>query len=130
MANTGYVSQYDGTLVKIGGTYRRVDKGAAVPDGADAEHVAVLVERGMLVEGEPAAGFIDPAPSILAQPAPAAGEADVPDGPGPIPAKSADKPTWVAYAVSQGMSEDDANAATKDQLIEQYGIPKPDQTTS
>lgn len=43
-------------------------------------------------------------------------------GGGPeVPAKSASKEDWVAYAVSQGAAEADANAATKEQLIDQYG---------
>lgn len=58
MADKTYVSRYDGTMVKVGNRYQTVNKGAAVPDGADADHVAVLAERGMVAEGEPAAGFI------------------------------------------------------------------------
>lgn len=38
-----------------------------------------------------------------------------------VPAKSANKPEWVAYAVTQGLSEDEANALTKEQLVERYG---------
>lgn len=37
------------------------------------------------------------------------------------PAKSANKPEWVAYAISQGADPDEAEAATKDQLVEIYG---------
>lgn len=58
MADKTYVSQYDGTMVRVGQSYVTVPKGAAVPDGADEEHVAVLVERGMVAEGEPVAGFV------------------------------------------------------------------------
>lgn len=36
------------------------------------------------------------------------------------PGKSASKAKWVEYAVSQGMDEADAEAATKDDLIAQY----------
>lgn len=43
------------------------------------------------------------------------------DGDGPIPAKSAAKPDWVAYAVAQGSDQADAEAATKDDLIATYG---------
>lgn len=46
----------------------------------------------------------------------AAAEAD--DAP---PAKSANKPEWVAYAVSQGMDPAEAEAAKKDDLVERYG---------
>jgi hypothetical protein len=37
------------------------------------------------------------------------------------PARSASKAEWIAYAVAQGAEQDDAEAATKEQLIEQYG---------
>jgi hypothetical protein len=45
------------------------------------------------------------------------------DGPAALerPARSASKAEWVAYAVAQGAEQDDAEAATKDQLIERYG---------
>ena len=37
------------------------------------------------------------------------------------PAKSAGKGQWVEFAVSQGADREEAEAQTKDQLIEQYG---------
>lgn len=37
-----------------------------------------------------------------------------------VPAKSADKPTWVDYAKTQGY--DESEGLTKDQLIERYGV--------
>lgn len=37
------------------------------------------------------------------------------------PAKSAPKGEWVEYAVDQGMPQDEAEAKTKDQLIENFG---------
>lgn len=36
------------------------------------------------------------------------------------PAKSASKADWVAYAVSQGATEADANSATRDELAARY----------
>lgn len=36
------------------------------------------------------------------------------------PAKSAKKSEWVAYAVAQGMSEDEANSLTKDELVDKH----------
>lgn len=42
------------------------------------------------------------------------------DGEAGAPAKSASKADWKAYAISQGMSEDDAEASTRDKLAEQY----------
>lgn len=37
------------------------------------------------------------------------------------PARSASKAEWFAYAVAHGADEAEADAATKQQLIEQYG---------
>lgn len=37
------------------------------------------------------------------------------------PAKSASKDEWVAFAVSKGADPADAEASTKDELIETYG---------
>lgn len=51
------ISQYDGTHVKVGERLERFDKGSALPDHADAEHVKLLEERGMVADGEPAAGL-------------------------------------------------------------------------
>lgn len=46
---------------------------------------------------------------------------DVPPvGPLARPAKSASKEAWKAFAVSQGMSEEDAETATRDQLADRY----------
>lgn len=39
----------------------------------------------------------------------------------PVPAKSAHKDEWVAYAVSLGADADEAEQATKDDLIAEYG---------
>jgi hypothetical protein len=40
------------------------------------------------------------------------------DGP---PPRSAEKPAWVAYAKSQGASDDEVNSSTKEELIAKYG---------
>lgn len=49
------------------------------------------------------------------------GSGSGPEDEGKPPARSANKDTWVAWAVAQGASGEDAAAATKEQLIEQYG---------
>ncbi|MCM1941776.1 hypothetical protein NC239_26615 [Streptomyces sp. G3] len=41
------------------------------------------------------------------------------------PAKSASKKDWVAYAVSQGADEAEAESATRDELAEAYGDTEP-----
>lgn len=61
MAGKTLVSQYDGTMVKVGDRYRTVNKGGALPEGADPEHVKVLQDRGMVAEGEPESGIVVPA---------------------------------------------------------------------
>lgn len=50
------VSMFDGTLVHVGGEVKRFDRGAAIPENADENHVAILKDRGMVAEGEPVAG--------------------------------------------------------------------------
>lgn len=45
------VAAYDGVMVKAGGQFRTLFKDGAVPEGADADHVKVLVDRGLLVDG-------------------------------------------------------------------------------
>lgn len=65
MTDKTLVSQYDGVSVKVGDHYARVDRGAAVPDDADADHVKLLKDRGLVAEGEPVAGVdvpVGPAP--------------------------------------------------------------------
>lgn len=51
------VSVFDGTLVRVGNKVERFDRGAAIPEHADENHVAILKERGMVIEGEPFAGL-------------------------------------------------------------------------
>lgn len=95
----------DGVLLKVGDRITSLYKDAVVPADADAEHVKVLTDRGLLVEQD------------VAEPS----EADDVDGDGPIPAKSANKDVWVAYAVSKGATQEEAEASNKDDLIAAYG---------
>lgn len=46
---------------------------------------------------------------------------EVPGPPSEVPAKSAVKADWVAWAVVQGMSQDEADASTKQDLVDRYG---------
>lgn len=75
--------------------------------GSDAEQVEI--ERAA-VEGLPRARG-------------GASTADVPLGGGIVerPAVNAPKSAWVDYAESQGMSRDDAEATSKEQLVGRYG---------
>jgi hypothetical protein len=99
-----YVATIDGVLLKVGDRITSLYKDGGVPDGADPAHVQLLVDRGLLASAD-----------AEHEPEPAQPEAPKP------PAKSANKDEWVAYAESQGTSHDDAEALTKDQLIEQFG---------
>ncbi|GAB2918667.1 hypothetical protein ACFMQL_20530 [Nonomuraea fastidiosa] len=67
---------------------------------------------------EPDAAAATPAPEPAAAQAPVGPTPDVPSGP---PPESASKAVWVAYAVSRGMAERDANALRKAALIEEFG---------
>ena len=108
-----------GALVKIAGRLELLHRDAPIPAGADEEHVQLLVDRGLVGEGEGGGVHHDPAtPPPFKAPAQVD---DDPDGDGPIPPKSAPKEAWVAYAASQGADEAEAAALTKDALIEKYG---------
>lgn len=62
----------------------------------------------------------DRGPIGLSDPGSAKTDGEQADGEAGPPAKSAPKSEWVDYAVSRGASRDDAEAATKADLIEQY----------
>lgn len=74
------VSQYDGTMVKVGERFERFDKGSALPDNADPEHVELLEQRGMVADGEPVAGL-----AVPTGPAPFDVEADAAESEHPRP---------------------------------------------
>jgi hypothetical protein len=46
------IAERDGVMLKIGNEIRQLYKDGAVPEGADAAHVQLLVDRGLLVEAE------------------------------------------------------------------------------
>lgn len=73
-----------------------------VPDTADEQRLAALAD--------------DPESPWMreAEPTPAAESSG-------RPAQAADKAAWVAWAVAQGAAQADAEAATKADLITQYG---------
>jgi hypothetical protein len=97
--------------------------GQAVVD--DQEHEAALryfrAQGYSVVEGAPE-GSPDQVAELQARVAELEAELEqlrpaVDDGP---PAKSAPKPVWVAYAVEHGVDPAEADASTKDQLIERF----------
>jgi hypothetical protein len=81
--------------------------GAVVPWLGDEQKEHFL--RHKLVEEVAAA------PAVTPQPAPAAAPGDK------APLKTAPDTDWVKYAVSKGANQDDAQKATKQELIELYG---------
>lgn len=56
--------------------------------------------------------------------APAAPENDDPPPGTKRPAPSATKAAWVTYAVAQGVTAEEADASTRDQLAERFAEPK------
>lgn len=98
-----------------------INAGQADPHGPDvvAPHVHGAADRRIT----PGPVHVDnPAAQEISETAAAAEQHDLdaPERP-ERPAKSANKPEWVAYAISQGADPDEAGAATKDQLVEIYG---------
>lgn len=93
----------------------RAPEAAADPETEDdGEDAAVEPDAGSVGAGDEttsAAGSEDP-PALAEDP----GSADAPV----TPAQHALKEEWVAYAVAQGASEEDAEAMTKAELIEAY----------
>ncbi len=89
-----------------------------------------LVGAG-LAEPAPAPPRPEPPPAPPAPPAsaPAVPQAAAEDTPSaepataalPVPAPADPKAAWIEYAMSHGASEDDANTATKAQLMAAYG---------
>lgn len=122
-----YVVTALAALVNVeGGWSQLLHRGSAVPANVKPEHLEHLLANNIVAEGEPTGG-LEPVYTGDLQDAvtgPDAPEDDDVDGDGPIPAKSATKDVWVAYAVSQGATEDEANASTKEDLIAAYGSTK------
>jgi hypothetical protein len=75
-----------------------VQRGGKVPPGSDPEHVKLLLDRGLIAEGEATGGLdVDPdaAPPF---PAPAAAQRSSSYDGTSAPAKSASKADWVDWA--------------------------------
>jgi hypothetical protein len=86
-------------------------RGTPVPDGVDPAELAHNIEVGLVEEADP----FDAMPEDREPPSGSGGDEDGP------PAKAASKADWVAFAVAQGADEAEAEASTKDALIDQYG---------
>lgn len=123
MADKTLISQYDGTHVKVGDALVRVDRGGAVPPGADPDHVQVLIDRGMVKEGKVVGGVTGaPDPETPPPfPLPASSQSGSSDEDG-APAGNASRDEWAAFALTQdGVSEDDVKDLSRDELRERFG---------
>lgn len=124
--NAGHADPHGPLVVSPG--LHAVPPAPITPGPVDVENppaqeiVETAVAHAVLVEDQPAtdaAAIADTARLGLSD-APAARAPAAAEGNG-SPSKSANKPDWVAFAVSNGMTEDEANAATKADLIERFG---------
>ena len=129
-----YVVKALAAIVNIeGGIAQMLHRGAPVPSNVKPDHLQHLLDQDLVEEGEPVGG-LEPVYSgdlrdkVTEAAKPAEPAAEDPDGPGPIPPKSANKDAWVAYAVTQradGVEEAaakaDAEALTKDELVAKFG---------
>lgn len=88
------------TMVRlVDGGFRNVFEGEVVSgDAVEPEHLKRYLRKGFLVEHE--------------------GEKSEPEG---VPAKSASKGDWEAYARSQGATDEDLDGKSKADLIDAYG---------
>lgn len=128
--STAYVLTAPMALVDTnGGTTVYVYRDGVLPADATQQAIEHLLAIGFITEAEQVGGLQTvrrgdgSLPDDGTPPAPDATEVDDVDGDGPIPPKSATKDVWVAYAVSKGMNPAEADAATKDDLIANYGAP-------
>ena len=99
--------------------------GVGEPERQNAQERALAKAR--LIEREPASTFAadedaDRGPLDMSDPGSVEESSDdgIADGPD-LPTKSAAKGDWVAYAVAQGLSADEADALTKTELVDRFG---------
>jgi hypothetical protein len=81
------------------GSYVHVYEGGVLPDEADPEHVKQLLDGKMIASG---------------------GSSESADDGDTRPAGNASHDEWAAYAVSQGMSEEEAAGKSRDELRDLY----------
>lgn len=106
-------------------TIATVYRGGAVPENVTDEHLAHLKKFGLVAEGKVSGGLAPTragdgseldnsgSESASVESEPGSEDEDKP------PATSAPKAEWVAYATDHGLSKEEAEASTKEQLIEQ-----------
>ncbi|MFH5231892.1 hypothetical protein [Antrihabitans spumae] len=98
--------------------YKRYGRGDVVTID-DAEDAARLLKAGAIRSADQPE-VVAPEP-VSSPPAPADPN-DISTGPkGPVPPKTGLKELWVEYAVDNGMTESDAEALSKQELIAKFG---------
>lgn len=135
----GYIVKAPMALIdRQNGTVTTVFRGGPVPNDVTKDHLKHLLAFDLVeksdhpvtgVQPDLAGDGSDRVPIAVPEPVVEQREDENPtNGDNPAgegdndkpPARTANKDVWVAYAVNHGMSEDDAQAATKDQLIDQF----------
>lgn len=114
------------------GLIRYYYQGTTLPDGLDADRVRAAIDAGLVSETKTAVeltvddldvaaagdrfrgqGAVESTTTLVGEPG---GHMD-----GEAPPKTAPKEAWVDYAVDKGASREDADQATKQELIAAYG---------
>jgi hypothetical protein len=117
-----YVVTGFGALVnRKDGTSVLVQRGGGLPDDVEPDHLKHLIDAGLVEEGEPQ-GMVPLAGDGTPLGGDDAVKADDESG---VPAKSASKADWEAYARSVSASDpeqlDAIDSMTKEELIAEYG---------
>lgn len=119
----GYVVTGPLAVVKDpAGKVRYFYTGAAIPGDISADQLKLLTERGLISKvADPAPGFAELKEALSKDESSETGAAN---GSGSVerPAQVAAKPLWVEYAVSRGMSREEAESETmtKQKLIDAF----------
>jgi len=97
---------------KTDGSYVHVYAGGTLPDDVDDTQLKQLLKSEMVVEGDAVTDAEGAAEPDDAEPEPT----EV----GEKPAGNASHDEWVAYAVAQGVDQEEAEALSRDQLRDRF----------
>lgn len=111
---SGFRVTWPQAAIHIDGRDVVLRRGDTVPDGYDEQNIALLVTVGAVapVTAAAEAAVVEDAPVSTVLPTKA-------------PAKSADKAAWVDWAVANGATTEEAEAAKKADLIASYADATP-----
>lgn len=96
------------------GTTATIPRGGQVPADVKDEHLQHLLVFNLVGESDEPVSGLEPSRPGDGSDLPLDVVSDSP------PARVANKDEWVSYAVAHGMSQADAESATKDQLVERF----------